>query len=507
MRTKIEQETSERPVSAPQMAQGSEETRWARRQALRATLVILLPFLLALAVGVGQRFYGVHGAIDDLRDLAVRTAPQGGGPSETINDLAHRLAEEVYGEDHEEGVATRYKSLVRVVAKEMGRLPEAGRVERFEQTARATLLRGSVSPVALQAVLVLFFPALFISGFWRAAQGIRQGAALRNRFPTFAGHVWYQRYRRLLEEQEHWFFWRRAGFAFLMGYGSVYLVAPLGVKAMVIGDYLTRNAIPGEPTFPFLLTAFEKAPPFSVGFAGFYLYALTLFVRRYTTHDLNDRIFVPLFLRGITVALLGWVLASIGEGGGLSRALVFAAGIFPSAGLQALAKLTQTTVDRLSNEGGSAFKTIPEIDFWKETTLQEVGINDFNDLAKANLDQLLFDLGMNPAVLLRAVDRAVLIHVLGAEAAAKLAAIPLFTASDLVLYTRGRAAWEERWAAAGIQPRFPLGAPLGEDEQREREEIIEEALGAKDICVQIEHLAHDRNVRTVIDNLVSYESL
>ncbi len=507
MRTKIEQETSETPVSLPGETAGTQEVRWARRQAMRATLVILLPFLLAVGIGVGQRFYGVAGATAELRDLAVRTIPQAGGPPETINVLAHRLAEEVYGEDHHEDVSSRYENLVRVVAKEMDRLPAADRVARFEREARATLMRGSWSPVALQMVLVLFFPALFISGFWRAVQGIRQGAAMGNRFPSFAGYVWYQRYRRLLEEQEHWFFWRRAGFAFLMGYGTVYLVAPLGVKAMVIGDYLTRNAIPGEPTYPFLLTAFESAPPFSVGFAGFYLYALTLFVRRYTTHDLNDRVFVPLFLRGITVALLSWVLASVGEEGGLSRLLVFAAGIFPSAGLQAIAKLTQTTVDRLSNEGGSAFKTIPEIDFWKETTLQEVGINDFNDLAKANLDQLLFDLGMNPAVLLRAVDRAVLIHVLGAEAAAKLAALPLFTASDLVLYTRGRGAWEERWAAAGSQPRFPLGSPLTPEEQQARVEIVEETLEAKDLCVQLEHLEHDRNVRIVIDNLVSYESL
>jgi hypothetical protein len=36
---------------------------------------------------------------------------------------------------------------------------------------------------------------------------------------------------------------------------------------------------------------------------------------------------------------------------------------------------------------------------------------------------------------------------------------------------------------------------------------VEEALGAKDVCLQLEHLVHDRNVRTVIDNLVSYESL
>ncbi len=79
--------------------------------------------------------------------------------------------------------------------------------------------------------------------------------------------------------------------------------------------------------------------------------------------------------------------------------------------------MTQTTVDRLSAEGTSGFKTIPEIDFWKETTLQEIGVNDFNDLAKADLRELVVTLGMNPAVLVRAADRAVLVHLLGAAAA------------------------------------------------------------------------------------------
>ncbi len=499
MRTKIEREMTGRQAPAA----STTETAWARRQALRASFRVLLPFLIAVALGIVHRVDGVVGATRDLKAIAERTIPSPTGPPETISHLAHRLAEEVYGERHDEEAAARYESLVRVVAKEMERLDN--KIDRFESEARSTLLTNAWFPIAIHGLLLLFFPGLLLSGFLRAAQGIRQ-VADTGPPTTFAAHVWYRRYLHLLESQEHRFFWRRLGFALLMGYGTIYLVAPLGVKAMAVGDYLTLNAIPGEPTYPFLLTAFQKAPPFSVGFAGFYLYALTLFVRRYATHDLNDRIYVPLFLRGVTVVLLGWVLASIGEEGGLSRALIFAVGIFPQAGLQAIAKMTQTTVDRLSNEGGSAFRTIPEIDFWKETTLQEMGINDFNDLAKADLDELLVDLGMNPAVLLRAVDRAVLIHVLGAEAAAKLAAIPLYTASDAVLYTRGRDAWTDRWKPLG-GARYPRGEALDAAQQQTRRAVVEEALGAKDIRLQLDHLVHDRNVQTVIDNLVSYQSL
>src|SRR5215218_4979694 len=126
MRTKIEQETAERliPDAASRPAERPvEEATWARRQARRASFRILLPFLIAVALGVVHRVDGVLGATRDLRDLAARTVPsEGGGPPETISHLAHRLAEEVYGDKHDEEVAARYESLVRVVAKEMDRL-------------------------------------------------------------------------------------------------------------------------------------------------------------------------------------------------------------------------------------------------------------------------------------------------------------------------------------------------------------------------------------------------
>ena len=274
---------------------------------------------------------------------------------------------------------------------------------------------------------------------------------------------------------------------------------------MTIGEYLALHAIPGEPTYSFLLTAFQRAQPFTIGFAGYFLYALTAFVRRYSTHELHDRIFMPLFIRGITVALLSWVLATLGEAGGLSRVLVFAASAsFPQAGLQAIAKMTQTTVDRLSAEGTSGFKTIPEIDFSKEATLQEIGVNDFNDLAKADLRELVVTLGMNPAVLVRAADRAVLVHLLGAAAADNCAAVPLYTASEVVLYTRGADAW------SGVPPekvRHPLVRPLTEEQKTEREKTVEKVLGAEDVCLQLDQLAIEGNVRYVIESRLTYGSL
>ena len=526
MRTKLEPEAN---GTAP--PEGSpEEVAWARQQARRASRSILVPFLLLVVLGVLLRLYSLSGAVADLTSLARKTDPQ--GAPQPISSLAHRLSEEVYGHEHHDEEVERYERLVRVIANRVNDIQDAevqeaekrpdswlfrvslqgnpcaqasGRAVVFCRETYVTMLANLWFPASLYAMLILFFPSLFIASFWRAAQGVEKGSALvRKGFSTFASEVWYRRYRSLLEDQSHSFFWRRAGFAFLIGYGSLYLVAPLGMKAMTIGEYLAMHAIPGEATYPYLLSAFERAQPFTIGFAGYFLYALTGFVRRYATHDLHDRIFMPLFIRGITVVLLSWVLATLGEEGGLSRVLVFAAGVFPQAGLQAIAKMTQTTVDRLSAEGTSGFKTIPEIDFWKETTLQEIGINDFNDLAKADLRELLVALGMNPAVLARAADRAVLVQALGAEAADKLAAVPLYTASEVVLYTRGADAW------TGVPPekiRYKLVGALTEDQKQEREKTVEKVLGAEDICLQLDQLATEGNVRYVIESRLAYGSL
>src|SRR5215213_7201142 len=157
MRTKIEQESS--PSLDQTAVAAQEEVHWARGQARHATWAVLLPFLLAVLLGIGHRLYGAEKAVDDLRDIAIRTDPDA-GPGESISDLAHRLAKEVYGEGHDEEIAARYENLIRVVAKEMGRLPSDQRLKRFEEEAHTTLLRNSWFPAGLQAILVLFFPAL-----------------------------------------------------------------------------------------------------------------------------------------------------------------------------------------------------------------------------------------------------------------------------------------------------------------------------------------------------------
>jgi hypothetical protein len=495
------------------------------QQARQAAMRVLIPFLLAAALGLGPRLYDTYRATGDLAEVAVAIAdrvlisppdpdqirprqqdPLGKEESrlvQIVEDQWRNISERNYRWWMDSWKSSLFPGAY-VTLLDPCDSPHDPRTKAFCYKTYQFLLRKAWVFAGIQAILVLLFPALFVTSFFRAAHEIGDYHDSGHR-PSFSRDVRYRRNLAMLAEQlESSFFWRRVGFALLIVLGCTYLLSPLGLKASIVGDYLAMNSLPGETSLPLLLTEFKRAPAFTVGFAGFFLYSLTVFVRRFATHDLNDRIFLPLFLRGITVLLLALLLSSLDDQSVVSRALIFAVGIFPQAGLQAIAKMTQTTVDRISKENGLGFSAIPEIDFWKETTLEELGINDYNDLAKADLEELLLEVGLNPLLLVRATDRALLVHTLGISMAQKLEAIPLFTASELILYTHGPDVCSS--PPAVDMPPWRL-RPLTPAEQQERKKSVEQVLGAKDLCLQIEKLALDSNVRFVLDNRLRYGEL
>lgn len=373
-------------------------------------------------------------------------------------------------------------------------------------TAKAVfmeLLRKNALPIALaQLFLMFFFPALFISMLFFAASEIdRMGS---QPISSFSDLIWHGRHRRFLERQSQFFFFRRLTFAVLISIGLVGLFAPASPLASIVGEYVALHPMPGEPSYPFFLSFFKNAPPYAVGFAGFYLYALTTFLQRFQTNSLNECMLISLFNRGLVVVILSLVLSGITTGDNISRALIFAVGVFPQTGLQAIAKISQTTVDKLANDTSNGFQVLPEIDIWKEAALDESGISSIDDLAKADWRKVLESVGINPYVLLRSADRALLIHVFGFDAADGLKSIPVYTASELVLYTRGASAYEERWRQQGMTPRFRMVETLSLSESEGRKSLVEKALGIHDISLQIAQLECDPNVVFAIDNKIMY---
>jgi hypothetical protein len=394
--------------------------------------------------------------------------------------------------------------LVRILA---GQKHDSFVRDNFRKTTFFTLVKtNTLVTAAMQAVLVFFFPALFVSMFFYAAKRVsRDSPQVSQGFRLLADVVWYRRRRRFLWEQGQPFFWRRFGFGLLIALASGYLFAPAGMTASIVGEYVTLNPIPGRSSHPFWFEYFKHATPFVYGLAGFLLYSLSAFLERFRGRDLNHRMVLSLLNRGIIVIILSLVLSGITEGDNITRALIFIAGVFPSTGLQAIAKMSKTTVDRLTEDPSTGFQGLPEIDVWKQRSLGELGISSVHDLAGTDLRFVLECTGINPHVLMRAADRALLLDTFGTQGVKALAKVPIYTASELVLYARGEDAYAERWK--GKTPRYHIATKLSTDQTSERKKQVEEALDVKDISFQVTQFESDPKVIFQIDNKLMYGSV
>ena len=202
-------------------------------------------------------------------------------------------------------------------------------------------------------------------------------------------------------------------------------------------------------------------------------------------------------------------------------------GIFPQSGLQFISKVAATTYDSRFTVDNSRpqFGDLPEIDLWKESVFAEIGVLSPHDLANEEVKELVSKVGFNPRVLLKAVDRALLLDALG-PAAAKLASVPITTASQLVLYLRGPESLQgvAELPAPARQSVPPTLSPQEKDdsssssssssssvpptlspqEKATRLDRVKTALGASDPTVVVDALAADSNVLFIIKTWLCY---
>jgi hypothetical protein len=490
-----------------------DELAWANQQGRAATFRILLPFALAFLAAVVFRASGGWLAPEELRSLAFRVAAYQSRTDPPLTDhaIARQLSIDLYGPEANEVTRVQYEKLLRAIAHRLRGFDSSMDARRRADALAASALQ-SLWPfygflLLAQLLLVLLFPMLFISfavharneiARWRAQE---EAAAVMREDP-FLAYIGYRRWRRLLYQEGKLHFWRRAGFAILIVLAVNLIILPMGVRTALLGEYAAMHAAPGELASPFLLRTLAQSDPLVVGLAGYFLYSLTFLVRRFQGGDLSHRMLLPLFNRGMMVILIGLVISGISQDSNMARALVFLVGIFPQAGLQFLSKLAQTNVERLTNDPGAGFRAIPEIDLWKETSLEEMGISNVTDLAKADIRNLIETVGINAKVLLRSIDRALLLDLFGVERATAAARQSIFTATELLLYARGSDSYQERWA--GHPVKFPLAASLSETEQRDRANAVAESMGVADISLQLAQLEADHNARFILDNKIMY---
>ena len=156
-----------------------------------------------------------------------------------------------------------------------------------------------------------------------------------------------------------------------------------GWTSILRGSFLTTLA-------DHRLDALPTADMLRVGFVGAYLFTLQMLIRRYFQADLKASAYVNAVARIVTalsVVLVVDLSVQQGAGGGARVATAFIIGFFPLVGLQAMQKAAavalRTVVPSLRND--YPLSDLDGLSVWYEARLLELGIEDMENLATANL--------------------------------------------------------------------------------------------------------------------------
>jgi len=138
------------------------------------------------------------------------------------------------------------------------------------------------------------------------------------------------------------------------------------------------------------LDTLPTADMLRIGFMGAYLFTLQMLIRRYFQADLKASAYVNAMARIVTALCTVLVIdlsVQEGAGGGARVAVAFIVGFFPLVGLQALQKAAavalRTVVPSLRND--YPLSDLDGLSVWYEARLLELGIEDMENLATANL--------------------------------------------------------------------------------------------------------------------------
>lgn len=471
-----------------------QKTGWIPRierlLALR-TWGFLAPTLCALvAIGV-FRLFSTQAAVVQITDLAriVKEAAELRHPGRcdlALDDLDPIVTDVIMSQHGplkevptrgEIDARPRARALVLTVANQVG-LQIASQEDRcadplapFSQRVEHELRVSFGVVMSLIAIVLGSLAGLFIADLYRARRELRaSGCFQHGKHSSLVEEIAWERNWRSLEQPSQ-FFARRLGFSLLIAAGANYILSPIGVQASIFGDYAQLHPILGTASVPYFVAQAAQASPVAIGFCGFMVFSLLTLADRAVHRDLDDRLFTALLNRGIVVLVLSLVLTGVTDGGPLSRALIFLVGVFPKTGIDAIAKMAQIKVEQITSDEVAGFEVLRDINFPKGVTLRELGISDANDLAKADVQELVLRVGMAPQTLFDAVDQAVLVRTFGTVAAKKLEGVPLFTATQLLAF-------------------------VGEAGERRPDclAIVVEILGVKDISVMLQEIEVDANV-------------
>lgn len=189
----------------------------------------------------------------------------------------------------------------------------------------------------------------------------------------------------------------------LIALGWVFVVQP----ETIFGGSITPS--------DFELRGLPEIPSESIAFAflGAYFFVLQMLVRRFFQNDLKATAYMSATMRIIIVVLLVWVIDPIlpeSVGQPERSAIAFVIGVFPTIGWQALQSTVAVLLKRAvpSLESKDPLSDLDGMNVWYEARLVEEGVEDIQNLATADLGNVLLRTRIPPERLIDWVDQALL---------------------------------------------------------------------------------------------------
>jgi len=220
---------------------------------------------------------------------------------------------------------------------------------------------------------------------------------------------------------------------FLLAVGWALVVQPEGLR-----QYSLIPSLSGLPRVPY--------EPICFGFIGAYWFILQDLVRRYYREDLKTDAYISAATRLVVVAVLVTTMALVPIGtAGQQQVLAFFVGVFPQIGLEVIKAGIHVAFRRLvpTLRTEHPLSSLDGLTVWDQARLLEEGIEDLENLATANLVDVLLSMRIPVARLVDWLDQAILLTHLPPSAPQDnkayhgLRALGLRTATDL------EAAWAE----------------------------------------------------------------
>lgn len=213
------------------------------------------------------------------------------------------------------------------------------------------------------------------------------------------------------------------------------------------------DSFPDEVASPrWLLALSPNATPVTFAFLGAYFFSMQMLFRRYVRGDLRGSAYVAVVLR-VVLAVVGiWVLQGVGEEAGWTSpsqllVIAFVVGVFPVVVWQVISGAASQVFDAVlpSLQSRLPLNQLDGLTVWHEARLEEEDVENVQNMATADIVDLLVNTRIPVARLVDWIDQAILLTQLGPDVdpdsprRMRLAQCGIRSASALLQAADGRA--------------------------------------------------------------------